>query len=99
MHSGSVLVPQPVYQQPMPIHQSDVPKISLDLDALSAGREIDGLPFSGYDFLGGDLCALLGSVFKPPNEQLPEQFEENGQLLWQAYEQAGENLGQEQHFL
>lgn len=72
------------------------PRISLDLNALSTGREIDGLPFSGYDFLGGDLYALLGSVFKPPNEQVPEQFEEHGQMLWQAYGQTGEHLGQEQ---
>jgi len=94
---------QPVVQQPgeaiMPQQHpqyQEAPRISLDLNALSAGREIDGLPFSGYDFLGGDVYALLGSVFRPQNEQLPAHYEENGQLLWQAYGQAGPHLGQEQ---
>lgn len=88
MYSPSTPMPHPSHHQQ--------PRISLDLNALSTGREIDGLPFSGYDFLGGDLYALLGSVFKPPNEQVPEQFEEHGQMLWQAYGQTGEHLGQEQ---
>lgn len=85
-----------MYSPPGTMPHQEQPRISLDLNALSTGREIDGLPFSGYDFLGGDLSALLGSVFRPPNEQIPEQFEENGQMLWQAYGQTGEHLGQEQ---
>ncbi|KAF9652607.1 hypothetical protein BDM02DRAFT_3088957, partial [Thelephora ganbajun] len=88
-HSGNhVISPQhPPYQE--------TPRISLDLNALSAGQEIDGLPFSGYDFLGGDVYALLGSVFRPQNEQLPAHYEANSQMLWQAYGQAGSHLGQE----
>ena len=82
----------PVVLPQHPQHQ-DGPKISLDLDALSAGREIDGLPFSGYDFLGDDVFALLGSVFRPQDEQLPPHYEENGQMLWQVYDQAGFHLG------
>ena len=91
----------PIIQQPgntvMPSHPQyqEAPRISLDLNALSAGREIDGLPFSGYDFLSGDVYALLGSVFRPQNEQLPAHYEENSQMLWQAYGQAGSHLGQE----
>ena len=73
----------------------EAPRISLDLNALSAGREIDGLPFSGYNFLSGDVYALLGSVFRPQNEQLPAHYEENSQMLWQAYGQADSHLGQE----
>jgi hypothetical protein len=73
----------------------EAPRISLDLNALSAGREIDGLPFSGYDFLSGDVYALLGSMFRPQNEQLPAHYEENSQMLWQAYGQANSHLGQE----
>lgn len=91
----------PIVQQPgnptMPpqyLSYQDAPRISLDLNALSAGREIDGLPYSGYDFLGDDVSALLGSVFRPQNEQPPAHFEENGQMLWQAYDQAGSHLGQ-----
>ena len=80
---------------PQPTQYQEAPRISLDLNALSAGREIDGLPFSGYDFLGGDVYALLGSVFRPQNEQLPAHYEENSQMLWQAYGQAGSHLGQE----
>jgi len=82
----------PVMPPQHPQYQ-DTPRISLDLNALSAGREIDGLPFSGYDFLGGDVYALLGSVFRPQNEQLPPHYEENGQMLWQVYGQAGSHLG------
>jgi hypothetical protein len=89
---GNPVVPP---QHPQSQYQ-EAPRISLDLNALSAGREIDGLPFSGYDFLGGDVYALLGSVFRPQNEQLPAQYEENGQILWQAYGQADSHLGQEQ---
>jgi len=92
----------PIVQQPgnpttLPQHPQyqEAPRISLDLDALSAGREIDGLPFSGYDFLSGDVYALLGSVLRPQNEQLPAYYEENSQMLWQAYGQAGSHLGQE----
>jgi hypothetical protein len=96
-HAGSEPLKQ-MYQPSDSIPQLEPPKISLDLNALSAGREIDGLPFSGYDFLGGDLYALIGSVFRPQPDQPPEQCEEHGQLLWQAYGQMGEHLGQEQHF-
>jgi len=80
---------------PQHLQYQEAPRISLDLNALSAGREIDGLPFSGYDFLSEDVYALLGSVFRPQNEQLPAHYEENGQILWQAYGQAGSHLGQE----
>lgn len=98
---GAGRVP-PIVQQPdnpamlsqHPQYQ-EAPRISLDLNALSAGREIDGLPFSGYDFLSGDVYALLGGVFRPQNEQLPPHYEENSQMLWQAYSQAGSHLGQE----
>jgi len=79
---------------PQNLQYQEAPRISLDLNALSAGREIDGLPFSGYDPLSGDVYALLGSVLRPQNE-LPAQYEENGQILWQAYGQAGSHLGQE----
>jgi len=75
------------------LQYQDMPRISLDLNALSAGREIDGLPYSGYDFLSDDVYALLGSVFRPQNEQLPSHYEENGQMLWQLYGQAGSHLG------
>lgn len=98
---GTGQIPPIFQQQGNPItpsqHQQfqEAPRISLDLNALSAGREIDGLPFSGYDFLSGDVYALLGSVFRPQNEQLPPHYEENSQLLWQAYHQAGSHLGQE----
>ena len=98
---GTGQIPPIVQQQGNPItpsqHQQfqEAPRISLDLNALSAGREIDGLPFSGYDFLSGDVYALLGSVFRPQNEQLPPHYEENGQMLWQAYYQASSHLGQE----
>jgi hypothetical protein len=93
---GQVL---PVVQQSNPVvpaqhpQYQDAPRISLDLNALSAGREIDGLPFSGYDFLGEDVYAVLGSVFRPQNEQLRTHYEENGQMLWQLYGQAGSHLG------
>ena len=91
------IVQQPDNSTTLPQHPQyqEAPRISLDLDALSAGREIDGLPFSGYDFLSGDVYALLGSVFRPQNEQLPAHYEEHGQMLWQAYGQAGSHLGQE----
>lgn len=99
---GVTQMPPIVQQQGNPImapqhsQYQEAPRISLDLNALSAGREIDGLPFSGYDFLSGDVYALLGSVFRPQNEQLPAHYEENSQTLWQAYGQAGSHLGQEQ---
>ena len=98
---GTGQIPPIVQQQGNPIMPSqhpqyqEAPRISLDLNALSAGREIDGLPFSGYDFLSGDVYALLGSVFRPQNEQLPPHYEENSQMLWQAYDQAGSHFGQE----
>jgi hypothetical protein len=95
--SPAVQQPGNPVMPPQPPQYQEAPRISLDLNALSAGREIDGLPYSGYDFLGGDVYALLGSVFRPQNEQLPAQYEENGQILWQAYDQAGSHLGQEQH--
>jgi len=98
MQQGSMPPMKPMQSSPTPMPQQEPPRISLDLNALSTGREIDGLPFSGYDFLGGDLYALLGSVFRPPNEQIPQQFEENGQILWQAYGQGREHLGQEQQY-
>lgn len=92
-----VVQPGDPMMPPQHAQYQEVPRISLDLNALSAGREIDGLPFSGYDFLGGDVYALLGSVFRPQNEQLPAHYEENSQILWQAYDQADSHLGQEQH--
>ena len=86
--TGNSIAPQQHLQ-----YQDAPPRISLDLNALSAGREIDGLPYSGYDFLSDDVYALLGSVFRPQNEQLAQNYEENGQMLWQMYGQAGSNFG------
>jgi hypothetical protein len=64
-------------------------QITLDLNALSAGQEVAGLPYSGYDFLRDDVFALIRGVEQQrqmPNEQVLEQ---NAQLLWQAYGDGG----------
>lgn len=49
--------------------------------------ETSRLPFSGYDFLGDDLYALLGNGGRTNAEMNSQMFEENAQLLWQAYGQ------------
>lgn len=66
------------------------PKISLDLNALSSGQEVQGLPFSGFDFLGSDLYALVRPPTEQPNAQM---FEQNAQVLWQAYGQGDVAFG------
>lgn len=58
------------------------PQICLDLN--SPNREISGLPFSGYDFLGDDLFALLGNVIRPSSDAA-SQYEQHTQVVWQAY--------------
>ncbi|KAE9404478.1 hypothetical protein BT96DRAFT_813532, partial [Gymnopus androsaceus JB14] len=65
--------------------QPPLPQISLDINTLSTGgRHLD--EYSGYDFLGDDLFAVLGSVVRPSEQQLsPQTFEENAQVLWQAF--------------
>lgn len=69
-----------------PLHH---PQISLNLN-LTDGQPptIDGLPFSGYDFLGDDIFALMGNVLAKPTTAEPsaQMFEENAQVLWQAYQ-------------
>lgn len=52
-----------------------------------ASWENSRLPFSGYDFLGDDLYALLGNGGRTSGEMNSQMFEENAQLLWQAYGQ------------
>ncbi|KAJ3892788.1 fungal-specific transcription factor domain-containing protein [Lentinula edodes] len=59
--------------------------ISLDINAWSTGRNHSIDEYSGYDFLGEDLFALLGSVVKPLEQPSPHTFEENAQALWQAF--------------
>ncbi|KAJ3936890.1 MAG: fungal-specific transcription factor domain-containing protein [Lentinula lateritia] len=60
-------------------------QISLDINAWSTGRNHSIDEYSGYDFLGEDLFALLGSVVKPLEQPSPHTFEENAQALWQAF--------------
>lgn len=62
----------------------DHPKISLDINALSTGGSHIIDEYSGYDFLGEDLSALLGSV-KSTAQPSPQTFEENAEVLWQAF--------------
>ncbi|KAJ4472128.1 fungal-specific transcription factor domain-containing protein [Lentinula aciculospora] len=61
------------------------PHLSLDINAWSTGRNHNIDEYSGYDFLGEDLFALLGSVVKPSERPSPHTFEENAQALWQAF--------------
>ncbi|KAJ7590742.1 fungal-specific transcription factor domain-containing protein [Mycena floridula] len=56
------------------------PRISFDLNTPDCVAE--GLPFSGYDFLGDDLSALLGNVIKPPPES---DRHDHNQVIWQAF--------------
>ncbi|KAK0498377.1 hypothetical protein EDD18DRAFT_1351062 [Armillaria luteobubalina] len=60
------------------------PQLSLDINAIYAGQQIDGLPFSN-DFIGDDLLALVGNVIKPSAQPSAQMFEENAQVLWQAF--------------
>lgn len=62
-------------------YDSPPPQISLDLN--TPGREVEGLPFSGYDFLGDELLALLGNVIRSPTD--PVQHEKHSQVIWQAF--------------
>lgn len=62
------------------------PQISLDLNTITP--EVDGLPFSDYNFIGNELFAVLGNVIRPPTEPSAKTFEENSQFLWQAFHRA-----------
>ncbi|KAJ3734458.1 fungal-specific transcription factor domain-containing protein [Lentinula guzmanii] len=61
------------------------PQISLDINAWSTGRNHSIDEYSGYDFLGEDIFAVIGSVAKSSEQPSPHTFEENAQVLWQAF--------------
>ncbi|PBL02106.1 hypothetical protein ARMGADRAFT_954261 [Armillaria gallica] len=91
--SGHPRIPQsPTHQMgppPPPPHaypptNPAPPQLSLDINAIYAGQQIDGLPFSN-DFIGDDLLALVGNVMKPTAQPSAQMFEENAQVLWQAF--------------
>ncbi|KAK7471016.1 hypothetical protein VKT23_002429 [Stygiomarasmius scandens] len=73
---------------------SPTPQItSLDLNSLSAVG-IDGT--SGYEFLEGELSTVLGNVVRPNSVPISTQmFEENAQVLWQAYQGPMELFGRD----
>ncbi|KAJ3723399.1 fungal-specific transcription factor domain-containing protein [Lentinula raphanica] len=87
------LVPQgkpmlPPFEHLMPPQEgyTELPsQISLDINAWSTGRNHSIDEYSGYDFLGEDIFAVLGSVTKSAEQPSPHTFEENAQALWQAF--------------
>jgi hypothetical protein len=64
---------------------NDPTKISLDINTLSTGSSHILDEYSGYDFLGDDLFALLGSLLKRTAQLSPQTFEENAQVLRPAF--------------
>ncbi|THV05382.1 hypothetical protein K435DRAFT_961147 [Dendrothele bispora CBS 962.96] len=64
---------------------------SLDLNSLSA-IGIDGA--CGYEFLEDELSTVLGNIVRPSSTPISAQtFEENAQVLWQAYQGPMELFG------
>ncbi|EIM91702.1 uncharacterized protein STEHIDRAFT_106439 [Stereum hirsutum FP-91666 SS1] len=53
-------------------------------------------PFSGYDFLGDDLSALLGVLMDQGSmaPQTPGTYDQNAQLLWGAWESGPKDHGE-----
>lgn len=74
------------YGDGIPSNMTPDPTIGVPSNG-KASWETSRLPFSGYDFLGEDLYALLGNGGRTNAEMNPQMFEENAQLLWQAYGQ------------
>ncbi|KIK65651.1 hypothetical protein GYMLUDRAFT_364676 [Collybiopsis luxurians FD-317 M1] len=66
-------------------HTSEPPQISLDINALSTSGSHGIDEYSGYDFLRGELSALLGTVMRPFEQPSPQTFEESAHLLRQAF--------------
>lgn len=76
----------PSLGQVHPSPHIELPQISLDINTISTDTRHGIDEYSGYDFLGDDLFAVLGSVVRPSEHHLsPQTFEENAQLLWQAF--------------
>jgi hypothetical protein len=60
------------------------PQISLNLN-MAPGSTVEDLPFSGYDFLGSDVYATIDNTMKPPQHVGSQNYDEQSQFLWNAY--------------